>query len=193
MPRLSKCKLCNTEIQKNDEIIYIDETYKKPRKIKVCSQKCCEEYANKVKLKLKEKEDYKKLCEYIMQIHKQDFLPDYFYILLTDLRNGTIRQKGIIVNKKKEGVSWEDILNAYKYCEKDILHILDVKKDFGSFINELKYCLAIVKNNMINAKKYFNQKEINDNLDKNVNVENINNKYTYKKKEFKNDISNILD
>ena len=64
---------------------------------------------------------------------------------------------------------------------------------FGSFIHELKYCRAIVKNNIINAKKYFNQKEINDNLDKNVNVENINNKYIYKKKEFKNDISNILD
>lgn len=190
MARQCKCSYCKEQINSNDALAYTDNNLKTPKKIKFCNEICLEGYITNQQSKIKEKKDYADLCEYIMKLHNKNYLPDYFFILLNDLRNGTIRKKGLMIKKEKEGVPWIDILNSYKFSEKTILWTIDNKK-ISEYINELKYCLAIVKSNIEKAKNQIKKKEL-----ENINVKEkdiiISNDYKYKSKEFKNDISDLL-
>ncbi|MDF2503879.1 hypothetical protein [Clostridium sp.] len=196
MSRRCKCKYCNRDIY-GDIFEYTDISGKKPKVLKMCSQKCVDMYDKEIQKKQKEKEIREELFTLIMQIHNQTYLPNYFYVLIGDLTNGTVRQKGVLIDKKneKKGITWEDILNGYKYSEKTIRSLLDRKKDFNDITSELKYCLAIVKNNLPKAKQYFKQKKKIEKESKivvdDIYINNDEN-HEYKKKDFKNDISKLL-
>jgi hypothetical protein len=154
----------------------------------MCSQECIDKYINEKEKVKEENKSYIELCEYIMKIHNKKTLPNLFYIYLQDLRNGTIRQKGIILRKTKIGVPWNDILNAYKYCEEKIKKVISTM-NFNNDLGEVNYCLAIVKSNIDKAKQRKQQQNIN-NIDRNIVIaEDID----YKKKTFDNDISELFD
>lgn len=190
MPRKCKCHFCKNEITVDEAIIYKDIRLKTPKEFKFCSNECIEKYKIEMEFKTQEKQDFAELCDYITLIFNQNYIPNGFFVMLNDLRNGTIRKNGIVITKNKQGVKWNEILITYKYCEDKIKWSLD-NKEFKSDIAKLNYCLAIVKNNI--DKAIFNyKKEINN---KNMNTKNIienNTDYEYKPRKFKNDISNIL-
>ncbi|NFH40827.1 hypothetical protein [Clostridium sporogenes] len=191
MARKCKCKYCKKEINTNIALTLTDDTSKKPKKLKMCSQECIEKYKEDLKRKIEENKSREELYKFIMNLHGKTYLPNYFYILISDLINGTVRQKGLLIDKKlqKEGVSWKDILDGYRYSEEMIKKTLD-RKSFDGYINELKYCFAIVKNNIPKAKEHFKiKKEIIEETNINIPIEN---NFNYKKKKFNNDISDIL-
>jgi len=190
MPRRCKCHLCKKDITVDIAKIYKDTTLKTPKDFKFCSNECIEKYKTEINFKVQEKLDFAELLEYIILIHNQKYIPNGFYVMLYDLRNGTIRRSGMIISKNKEGVKWCDILITYKYCLDKINWALD-NKEFKSDTAKLNYCLAIVKNNI--DKAVFNhKKELNN---KTINTKNIIENETeceYKPRKFKNDISDIL-
>lgn len=186
---MPKCNYCKCDIDKKNVIKYVDEFSKTPKKINMCSEECIENYKRDQLFKIKEKEEYANLCEYIMKIHNQTFLPSGFYFILRELRNGTIRQKDIHIKKHNQGVPWSDLLIGYKYSEESIKKSINTKA-FNNLMGELNYGLAIVKNNLSKAKQLNNQKKMNDKIESNVTMED---NYEYIKKDFKDDISSILN
>jgi hypothetical protein len=186
---MPKCANCKNDTDKKEVIKYMDELAKVPKKLNMCSDDCIENYKKDQLFKAKEKEEYANLCEYIMKIHNQTFLPSSFYFILRELRDGTIRQKDIHIKKHNQGVPWSDILISYKYSEDSIKKSMD-RIPFDSIMGELKYSLAIVKNNLKKAKQQNNQKKMNDKVETKINV-GVD--YDYKKKDFSDDISEILN
>jgi hypothetical protein len=186
---LPKCNYCKTNVSKETIIKYLDEFSKTPKKLNMCSIECVNKYRQEKMQKIQEQDEYITLCEYIMQIHNQTYLPNGFYMFLNDLRNGTIRQKGVLIKKDKQGVPWQDLLIAYKYSENSIKKAI-LTKPFDNFMRELQYGLAIVKNNLNKSKQIQKQKKLNEKLESKIpNKED----YLYIKKEFNDDISDILD
>jgi len=186
---MPKCAYCKNNTDKEKVIKYLDEFTKVPKKLNMCSNECIENYKQQQIFKLKEKEEYANLCEYIIKIHNQTFLPSSFYFILRELRDGTIRQKDIHIKKHNQGVSWSDLLISYKYSEESIKKSINTKV-FNNLMGELNYCLAIVKNNLGKAKQQNNQKKMNEKIKNKVNLDID---YDYKKKLFSDDISDILD
>ena len=186
---MPKCAYCKNDTDKKDVIKYIDLLVKVPKKLNMCSDKCIENYKKDQLFKIKEKEEYATLCEYIMKIHNQSFLPNGFYFILRELRDGTVRQKDIHIKKHNQGVTWGDLLISYKYSEDSIKKSID-RIDFNSLIGELKYSLAIVKNNLKKAIQQNQQKKMNDKVETKINISTD---YDYKKKDFTDDISEILN
>ena len=187
---MPKCNYCGCMVDKKDEIKYLDKYIKTPKKVNMCSQNCIENYKRDQEFKIKERDGYVLLCEYIMKVHGHSFLPSAFSTLLKDLRDGTIRQqREILVKKDKKGVSWNDLLISYKFSEASIKKSVLIKS-FNTLTNELQYGLAIVKNNMAKAKQLQKQKDMNSKIGSKVTIEDDCN---YVKKVFKDDISDFLD
>lgn len=186
---MPKCVYCKNNTDKKDVIKYLDESAKTPKKLNMCSNECIDNYKKEQAFKAQEKEEYANLCEYIMKVHNQTFLPNSFYFILRELRDGTIRQKDIHIKKHNQGVPWSDLLISYKYSEESIKRSLNMKV-FNNLMGELKYCLAIVKNNLNKAKQQHNQKKMNEKIENKVDLD-IN--YDYIKKDFSDDISDILN
>jgi hypothetical protein len=186
---MPKCSYCKSDIDKKDVIKYTDELSKTPKKLNMCSNECIENYKRDRLFKIKEKEEYANLCEYIMKIHNQSFLPNGFYFILRELRDGTIRQKDIHIKKHNQGVPWSDLLVAYKYSEESIKKSINTKV-FNNLMGELNYGLAIVKNNLNKAKQLNSQKKMNEKIQSEIIIED---NYTYIKKDFNDDISDILN
>lgn len=186
---MPKCAYCKTNTDKKDIIKYIDEYAKTPKKLNMCSNECIDNYKEEQIFKVKERKEYIDLCEYIMKIHNQTFLPNSFYFILRELRDGTIRQEGINIKKHNQGVPWNDLLISYKYSEETIIKSINTKI-FNNLIGELKYCLAIVKNNLKKAKQQNNQKKMNKKIKNEINLDT---NYDYIKKDFSDDISHILN
>jgi len=186
---MPKCNYCKCDVDKKDVIKYMDEYIKTPKKVNMCSQLCIDNYKTEQISKKTEKDDYILLCEYIMKIHGHSFLPSTFCTLLKDLRDGTMRQKDILIKKDKQGVIWKDILISYKYSEESIKKSILIKS-FNTLTNELQYGLAIVKNNLYKAKQMQVQKDMNEKVESKILIEDD---YQYIKKIFKDDISDVLN
>lgn len=185
---MPKCFYCKKDTDKKNVIQYIDEFSSVQKKLNSCSYDCINKYKEEKEAKKVERDSYIFLCDYIMKLHNQSFLPNSFYVILGDLRNGTVRQKNILIKREKQGVSWDDLLYAYKYSEEKIRQVLSYKS-FANFSNELNYCLAIVKNNIGKSKNNLINKKINENVESKVI---IGESYNYIKKQDSDDISDIL-
>jgi|GEM_PF-4083844 len=186
---MPKCNYCKNDTEKKDVIKYLDEYIKTPKRVNMCSQTCIENYKREQDSKIKERDGYLLLCDYVMKVHNYTFLPNGFYTVLKDLRDGTIRQREILIKKDKQGVPWKDLLVSYKFSEASIKRSA-LTKSFNTLTNELLYGLAIVKNNLVKAKQLQKQKEMNEKI---VNKVNLDDETHYTKKVFKDDISNMLD
>jgi len=186
---MPKCNYCKCDIEKKDVIKYLDKFVKTPKNVNMCSKTCVENYERDQTFKKTEQEGYLTLCEYIMKIHGHSFLPNVFYTILKDLRDGTIRQKDILLKKDKQGVTWQDLFISYKFSEESIKKSILIKS-FSTLTHELQYGLAIVKNNLPRAKQLQKQKEMNEKVESKIVVVD---ECEYVKKTFKDDISDLLN
>lgn len=101
------------------------------------------------------------LVQVIKNIHSIKDIPKGFYPFIQDLRNGTIRFRGPVLRKSKEGIPYEVIEEAYRMSA-DSIAWSKRSKDFKNTMAELKYGLAIVSNNINDAYKNIRQRKMVD-------------------------------
>jgi hypothetical protein len=160
--------------------------------------KCYPIYKEEEKVKEKENSQKNKLSEYIKVLHNVKRIPDNFWYLIEDLRNGTERFKEntSIEKKKKKGYGYDVILKSYEMVTKKCLHALATKK-FQSEKSKLVYCLRIVEDNLLDAQRKIiqenrKQKIIELEEEKFSEINRVR-KVDYKKKENKHDILDLFE
>lgn len=159
---------------------------------------CYDAYLEDKEFKAKEAEAQKNLMITIADIYGLDSytqIPHSFYPYLADIRNGNVLF-GKYGKQYKQGASYQWIEYTYDYCREDIKKIHEIKKgDFKNFMAELKYGLAIVRNNLVDAKNKFvaekNKKEKAE-REKQL-ISDYSEEVTYKKKDDTVDMSDFLD
>lgn len=152
MGRKCTCKNCGRILEGEDyknRIKFNVEGKKTP--VLVCTEKCKEEYIEKEKEKDVEVEKWKKVYGAIlstMGYRRGQVVPKSIITSIQDLRNGTNRFiRGASTIGKKEGYTYEVILEAIKFCEKDITYALS-KKEFKTESSRVAYVMAILRNNL---------------------------------------------
>jgi hypothetical protein len=166
-------------------------------------EKCSAAHLADKEFKRTEREKQTKLAEKIAEVYGLEniqLIPSQFYPFLEDLRNDS-KLFGRLGKSYKNGIPYEGIAYTYDYCKEKISSARDYinQKDggFKNFLAELKYGLAIIKNNLADAKehsiRHYKRKDEQEKSqqqtetnDMTVEVES-----NYKKKK-KGDISNLL-
>lgn len=125
-------------------------------------EKCLNEYEEnekkeeeKKKYIQKEREARHKLILKIAEIYELEsykLIPSNFHPYIEDMRNDSTLF-GKLGKKYKQGIPYSGIEYTYEYCREKI-HYAKKTKTFRTFMDELKYGLAIVRNNLVDAKKY---------------------------------------
>lgn len=192
MTRKVKCYWCG-------EVDYPDEMIKGIYPRGYLHTHCIEPYKEDKENKRKEIEGKTKLAEKIAEVYQlnsiQD-IPHQFYPYIQDVRNDS-QLFGKLRKNYKNGIPYEGIALTYEYCKEKIREVKRVK-EFDNFLSELRYGLAIVRNNVVNARNDYARKvRAEKSLGKTkesevgVVVENSSNSYTRKK--YERDISDFLD
>ena len=178
-----KCQWCNTKDR--DEKVKDKKGY--------YHKKCFDEFLEYKKFKEKEKQDFALLLETICKIHRIDLIPNQFYPFLQEIRNGSVLF-GKVKKSYKEGIEYNIIKQTYEYCQ-DNINWAKNNKEFKDTLQELKYGLAIIKNNI--NKIVQREKKKNEEQRRKIKTENIdeldesNIKYNNKKNKY--DISDFID
>lgn len=149
-PRQVKCKWCN-ELGNKEEMECVESGKKTIMRKYYHTLNCYSAYVKDKKFKQKEAEELTELSEVIKKVHQIDVIPKSFYPFLQDLRNDSTLF-GKMMKKYKEGITYKTITNTYLYCE-DSIRWAKANKQFKNIMAELKYCLAIIRNNVENSKK----------------------------------------
>lgn len=187
MARQVKCQQCG---QKGDKEKMIQEKSKKYYHAEVCHGK----FIKQQEFKTKEREELHNLVELIKDIHDKEVIPGGFFPYLQGLRNGDVLF-GKVKKQYKKGVSFNLIADTYEYC-KDKIDWAKKNKRFDDTMQELKYGLAIVKNNIDKVKDLNRIRDIQKQLQeadyKKHCKDYVETELKYKKKENKNDISEFL-
>lgn len=124
---------------------------------------CHDKWVRDRAFKEKEKEEMDSLINTIVKLHKLNSVatfPRSFYPFIQELRNDSVLF-GKIERRYKEGLTYKIIEDTYLYCSEKIEWARG-NKEFKNIMSELKYCFAIVKNNIENyfrdGKKLSKQK-----------------------------------
>jgi len=124
---------------------------------------CHDRYLRDKAFKQKEREEMDSLINTIVRLHKLQSVatfPRTFYPFIQELRNDSVLF-GKIERRYKEGLTYKTIEDTYLYCAEKI-EWAKGNKEFKNVMSELKYCFAIVKNNIENyfrdGKKISKQK-----------------------------------
>lgn len=130
---------------------------------------CLNKHIEHKKFLEKEQEEKDELYYKLVRIHgleKTTDIPPLFFQKVEDLRNDNWIL-GRFDKKYKKGVRYSGISYTYDYCEKKIKEALNRFSD-KTILEQMFYCLAIVKNNIVNAfhhaKRIAQQKQNTDNL-----------------------------
>lgn len=165
MARKYVCYICRNK--DTDESMTIVKVSGQNRRVHI--KNCHDIFIQEQEFKAREKKELDELVETIKEIHDIKIIPNQFYPLLQDLRNGN-ELFGRIGNKQyKQGYRYSTIRQAYIENEKDIKYWIG-KKDFTNALGMLKYTLAIIRNNVDKVSKSQVNKvedqiaEIEDNL-----------------------------
>jgi hypothetical protein len=145
--RLLKCPICGQYGHKRDMIREDDKRY---YHIEYCHDK----WKRDKEFKQKEKEELDSLVNTIVRLHKLQSVatfPRTFYPFIQELRNDSVLF-GKIERRYKEGLTYKTIEDTYLYCSEKIEWARG-NKEFKNIMSELKYCFAIVKNNIENYFK----------------------------------------
>lgn len=166
--RKVKCQICS---ESDVKLKMIQETNKKYYH----ALNCHNIYLKDKEYKQKESEAKLRLSKKIAEVYELEtykLIPSSFYPYIEDLRNDS-ELFGRMGKNYKQGIPYDGIAYAYEYCRTKILDSKARKQgsndDFNNFLAELKYGLAIVKNNLADAKNEFDRKQ----QSKKVNYENI--------------------
>ncbi|GAV11439.1 hypothetical protein [Paenibacillus sp. NAIST15-1] len=155
-PRQVKCAWCE---RKDSKELMIQESNRKYYH----HNECYSAYLSEKNFKQKERIELDHLTDTIVQVHKLKFrgsIPSSFYPYINDLRNDSVLF-GKMQKRYKEGISYVLLANTYQFCEEKIAWA-KANKQFKNTLSELKYCLAIVKNNIENSLK--------ENIKKNIEL-----------------------
>lgn len=128
--------------------------------------KCYKKYVEHKRFKEKENQELTDLVETIKEVHGIKVIPRQFFSYLQDLRNDSVLF-GKLKKKYKQGIPYPIIAATYKYCESDIRYWIN-KKEFDNILNELKYCLAIVKNKIDIVDRKMQKTKERSNVEKRV-------------------------
>ncbi|KAF6565330.1 hypothetical protein G9G63_09220 [Paenibacillus sp. EKM202P] len=153
--RLLKCPICGQYGRKVDMIRETDKRH-------YHREYCHEKWKRERIFKQKEQQELDSLIDTIVKIHKLQgrySVPKTFYPFIQDLRNDSVLF-GRLDKKYKQGTSYEVIKNTYEYCSEKIEWARG-NKEFKTLMAELKYCFAIVKNNIENSIRASRQTQRN--------------------------------
>lgn len=168
-------------------------------RVYVHSVKCYDEYLADKEFKKKEAEELDFLHETIKKVHRIPIIPPAFFVMLQDLRNGTVRV-GTKTKKYKEGVSYRTIADTYLYIQNSV-DWAKTNRKFDGTMKELRYCFVIMLDKIYlvdkKQKKERFAKEISQSKNEHNQAADLVNfehrEVTFKKKKAKNDISHLLD
>jgi len=183
---LVKCQWCGKKSER-DEMSKIKKGYIHPE--------CLVKYEAEQEEKQREREQLDRLIKTIKQIHDipaEIPLPNNFYPFLQDLRNGTIRFRGPVQKKRKQGVGYDVIEEAYCLAQKGIEWAKNNKNFEGSLINELKYGLAIVRDKLNQARNNLIKFQRTRTIKKDP-MPIVERATEYKQKEYEKDITDYLE
>jgi len=134
---------------------------------------CVEKYYRHKEFLKKEKKEKDELFYMLIKLHKLEKtsdIPPLFYRKIEDLRNDNWIL-GKYDKKYKQGVSYRGIHYTYDYCKEEIQIALTRMAD-RPIIEQMAYCLGIVRNNVVdafkNAKNNAKQKEHVNKLMENI-------------------------
>lgn len=186
MSRNVKCQTCKLSTEPKEQMIKDKKGYFHPGE-------CYSKYLNDVAFNEKENNEKASLYDTICLIHNISIIDKRFYPFIEDLRNGSIRFQGKPIEKKKQGVEYSIIKEAYLASANDIKY-WKANKQFDSCFGELKYCLTIVTGKINEIVKQKQQKEraeqeIKHKTTRIVHIDDIG---TNRKKEDALDISDFL-
>jgi hypothetical protein len=142
--RLLKCPICGQYGKKENMIHEEDKRY-------YHREFCHDKFIRDKAFKKKEKEEMDSLVNTIVRLHKLQSVttfPRTFYPFIQELRNDSVLF-GKIERRYKEGLTYKTIEDTYLYCSEKIGWAKG-NKEFKNVMSELKYCFAIVKNNIEN-------------------------------------------
>lgn len=135
-----KCQVCNEKHERDEmvkEVIYNQNKYFHPS--------CHENWLKEKEFKQKENESWIELFEFVKAVHNFQTLGTGIIEALQNLRHGTVKFRGTVVKKYREGVPYDVILQAYKKSERQIGKIRESKGgDFKSDHAEFMYCFSVV-------------------------------------------------
>lgn len=183
---------------KEDKTSMIQETNKKYYHVKNCHSLFLadkefkkKEFDQKLELSMKIAEVY--------GLESYKLIPSTFYTYLEDVRNDNTLFGRLGIKNSKKGVAYSGISYTYEFCKETIREVHRTK-EFKNFQMELRYGLAIIKNNLIDARNDALQKlKLKNSLDitksvEYVSVEVVDDVATkYVKHEIEDDISDLLD
>lgn len=184
---LVKCQWCGKKTERN-EMSKIKKGYIHPE--------CLIKYEAEQAKKELEREQLDSLVKTIKQIHNipdEIPLPNSFYPFLQDLRNGTTRFRGPVQKKRKQGVGYDVIEEAYHLAQKGIEWAKDGNRDFkGSLNKELNYGLAVVRDKLNQAQNNLIKLQ-RTRTTKKAPMPIVDSATEYKQKEYEKDITDYLE
>jgi hypothetical protein len=201
--RLLKCKQCgvkDVEYKDRFDKMEIESSLTsdgKTRNLYFHKGECWEERLKYKAFLEKEKKDMDDLNLTIKKIHRRKSeIPVDHYVKIQDLRNGTARYRKFWEKKKKEGVPYKVIEEAYRMSKDKIEYARSAGK-FRDTNHELAYSFKIVLGKIEDAYKKLSKNEDAEKRAKGMEkhiVEDIKNDngYSYKKQKDKYDMSDIF-
>lgn len=176
--RIVTCKHCKNKEKYPQVEMHVVDLNVEGKKPKYWHLDCYEIYLKEQQKKEKQEERERRkkdienkkwdnLFETIKEIHEipkeivsTETFPKEIIITLQDWRNGTERFSSNRKIRRKQGIEYDVIEKAYQMSRKQI-HWARKNKQFKDIKNEMKYCLAIVRNKLIDAKNEIKrQKEL---------------------------------
>ncbi|ALS22143.1 hypothetical protein [Paenibacillus naphthalenovorans] len=186
MARVTKCRSCLVKDQ--SEKVKVDNMY-------FHDGECLDKYRKHKQFLEKEKQQKDELFYKLLKIHnieKTIEIPPLFYMKIEEIRNDS-GLLGKVDKRYKEGVPYNAISYTYDYCKKNIENVL-LNMNFENKLGEMYYCLAIVRNNIVDAYNHKLNQMKQEKIQKEVVTQDMSLDYETPKRIRKDemDISDIL-
>jgi len=162
---------------------------------------CLPKYIKDKEMKQKEREKKDKLAAKIAEVYELEsiqLIPHQIWPYIEDIRNDS-NLFGKLGKNYKAGIPYEGIALTFEYCKEKIREVRRTK-EFKNFQMEIRYGLAIIKNNIVDAKNDYEYKiRIQKSLDEAKSIEHVSGieqasqELKYIKYEDEDDITKFLD
>lgn len=202
MPRYVKCQTCGDTVVWSDrfeKMEFIPKVSDKGRSVNKYYHKgeCWDKHNKKQEFLSKEKKEQDELDAVVKEIHGVNYpLPERYWEMVQDIRNGTNRFKKFWKKNYKKGVPYHVIKEAYLMSRHDI-EWAKLNKRFPRLEQELRYCLVVAHSKINDAHKKIKKSEQSKTMAKateKVQVEQMaeEREVKFKKQKSEFDISHIL-
>lgn len=187
--RLLKCQYCGLKDATKDKMLQIEG--KKGYYHILCLDKFNVEKEEKQR-DLQELDD---LYNLVKEIHNTVMIDKAWFNRIQDVRNGNYNLKGRSEKKKKAGVRYSIIKQAY-LMTRDKIEYYQKNKEFENKTHEILYCLLPVLDNLNDAyakqEQKKSQKKVEKRVEKQVQETLVEEEVVNKKRKDELDISNFI-